>query len=69
MESLKEHLKKEVSINGTYSVMADANGEFAVTNTFVALEFGQVLVLILISSIVGIDCFKFSDYYFQIFSF
>ena len=46
--------EKEVSINGTYSVIADANGEFAVSNTFVVPEFGQVLVMILISSIVGL---------------
>ncbi|WP_299293324.1 sorbosone dehydrogenase family protein [Nitrosopumilus sp.] len=46
--------EKEVSINGTYSVIADANGEFAVTNTFVVPEFGQIIVIILIISIVGL---------------
>ena len=46
--------EKETSVNGTYSVIAGANGEFAVTNTFVVPEFGQIVVMILIMGVVGI---------------
>jgi len=43
----------KVSVNGTYLVVADANGEFAVTNTFVVPEFGQTLVVILIIGVAA----------------
>lgn len=46
--------EKKVSVNGTYSVLADADGEFVATNTFVVPEFGQILAMILAISIAGL---------------
>ena len=44
--------EQEFLVNGTYSVIADANNEFFATETFVVPEFGAIVMIVLATSIV-----------------